>query len=575
MVDTTRRLNLLPRPRRADFDPRGKSAAGAPQTHRDPTLPAQGYRIRLTEDAITIDAGDAAGEFYAEATLTQLRRLQDPMPTGVIEDWPDLATRGVMLDVSRDKVPTMGTLEALIDRLAGWKINQLQLYIEHTFAYTDHAEVWADASPFTADEIRALDRFCADRHNELVPNQNSLGHMERFLRHDRYRHLAIQPEGRTSQSGRWRPPTTLDPSNPGSLALVADLLGELLPCFTSNRIHLGLDEPWELPPERFDDYLAYVRQLRALPETANREILIWGDIIGDHQGAASQLPDGITVCEWGYEQWWPFESRARILAAARRPFWLCPGTSSWLSVLGRVTNAIGNCRAAAANAINHGAGGYLITDWGDKGHVQHLPVSEPGLAAGAALSWCFNANRDIDPTQVSDALDVHSFDDPSHTLGPALVAMGDAHLEVATQLPNMSILCLPLYYPGVKLGDGFTGGLTAADLATAEGKIADAAASLTRARSRRPDGDLIVEELRTSADLVMLLCRDGQARLEGDGTLSSAPPGRRKELAAELEPMLERHRAMWLARNRPGGLTDSLGWLERLLAHYRDEAPTT
>ena len=37
-----------------------------------------------------------------------------------------------MLDISRDKVPTMATLFHLIDRLAGWKINQLQLYIEHT-----------------------------------------------------------------------------------------------------------------------------------------------------------------------------------------------------------------------------------------------------------------------------------------------------------------------------------------------------------------------------------------------------------------------------------------------------------
>lgn len=40
-----------------------------------------------------------------------------------------------MLDVSRDKVPTMETMIKLIKMLASWKINQIQLYMEHTFAY--------------------------------------------------------------------------------------------------------------------------------------------------------------------------------------------------------------------------------------------------------------------------------------------------------------------------------------------------------------------------------------------------------------------------------------------------------
>ena len=83
-----------------------------------------------------------------------------------------------MLDISRDKVPRMDTLYALVDMLAGWKINQVQLYTEHTFAYRQHPDVWAEASPMTGDEILALDAFCRERHIELVPNQNSFGHMD-------------------------------------------------------------------------------------------------------------------------------------------------------------------------------------------------------------------------------------------------------------------------------------------------------------------------------------------------------------------------------------------------------------
>ena len=103
---------------------------------------------------MTVEATDEAGAFYARATLRQLARLHDGrLPVGTVTDWPDLPQRGVMLDVSRDKVPTMTTLLALVDRLAEWKVNHLELYAEHTFAYRDHEIVWRDASPFTADEI--------------------------------------------------------------------------------------------------------------------------------------------------------------------------------------------------------------------------------------------------------------------------------------------------------------------------------------------------------------------------------------------------------------------------------------
>ena len=38
--------------------------------------------------------------------------------------------------------------------LAEFKVNQFQLYIEHTFAYRDHRDVWKDASPMTGPDIR-------------------------------------------------------------------------------------------------------------------------------------------------------------------------------------------------------------------------------------------------------------------------------------------------------------------------------------------------------------------------------------------------------------------------------------
>jgi hypothetical protein len=63
-------------------------------------------------------------------------------------------------------------------------------------------------------------------------------------------------------------------------------------------------------------------------------------------------------------------------------------------------------------------------------------------------------------------------------------------------------------------------------------------------------------------------CQLGRARcaLSDHDALALAPSSLRSALAQELKPLLERHRALWLARNRPGGLDDSARRLERIFA---------
>ena len=563
-------MNLLPRPRFADLGDR--LVANTITGERiDATLPAEGYEIEIRDDGVTIVAGDEAGRFYAHATLSQLARLHHgQLPVGTIRDHPDLPVRGVMLDVSRDKVPTMATLRELIDRLSSWKVNHVQLYSEHTFAYRNHPEVHAAASPFTADEIRELDDYCRQRHVELTPNQNCLGHMNRWLLHDRYRSLAIAPDGFVDEWGITRKAMTLDPANPGSLELVRELLAELLPLFRSRRVHVGLDEAWELPRTRIGEFLEWVTTLRSLPEVDDHELLMWGDMIAGDAALLRRLPAGVTVCEWGYDDWHPFDERTALLADCGVPFWVAPGTSSWLTVLGRVTNAKGNCRIAAEAALAHGGSGYLNTDWGDQGHLQQLPISDPGFAYGAAVSWCLETNADLD---LAAALSVHCYDDPTGELAAAVLALGDAHRVVTPQFPNMSTIVLHLYFPQLTLGRGLTRGLTVDELDRLEEVLASARASAGRAASARPDGPRLVDELQWSADLVSLLTDDARARLHGDGTIGSVAAEQRERFAARLADLTDQYRELWLARNRPGGLDDSVSWLDNLHRSYTTGAP--
>lgn len=253
--------------------------------------PPQGYALDIAPTGISAQAGDAAGLFYAAMTLRQLCRVSSgSLPGCHIEDAPDFAVRGVMLDISRDKVPTLATLCALVDRFAEWKLNHLELYTEHTFAYRNHPEVWQNASPMTADEIRSLDAYCRTRCIDLVPNQNSLGHFERWLKLPRYNDLAECPNGgaRTPWNTILEHAFGLNPSDPRCLALLRELYAELLPNFSSRQFNVGCDETIDLGQGRSRElvasrgggrgYLDFLLQIHRLVTGHGRTMTFWGDI---------------------------------------------------------------------------------------------------------------------------------------------------------------------------------------------------------------------------------------------------------------------------------------------------------
>jgi hypothetical protein len=236
-----------------------------------------------------------------------------------------------------------------------------------------------------------------------------------------------------------------------------------------------------------------------------------------------------------------------------------------------VTNARTTCRRAAEAALAHGGSGYLNTDWGDNGHLQQWIVSEPGLAYGAAVSWCLESNAELD---LGAALSAHVFDDNSGRLASAVLSSGDAHRLVTPQFPNMSALVMNLYYPQLPVGRSLTKGITSSELDAVDEVLDQSRRDASGSRSRRGDASLLVDETVFGADLVGLLVRDARARLSGDGTIGSVPTTVRTALAAELDDLIDRYRALWLARNRRGGLDDSLAWLENLRGAYESGRPS-
>jgi hexosaminidase len=554
---------------------------------------SQAYALSIRDGVLAIFHGGAPGLQHALATLAQLVNLAEGAPGAVVlshltvEDWPDFAERGVMLDISRDKVPKLGTLLSLVDRLASWKINQLQLYMEHTFAYPGHDVVWKNASPLTAVEVRELDAHCAARHVQLVPNQNSFGHMHRWLVHEPYRALAECPDGFEHPWNWTSEPYGLCATDPASLRFLEGLYDELLPHFTSHQFNVGLDETIDLGHGRSKAaceargtervYLEFLREVHARVRARGKIMQFWGDIIVKRPDLLAELPHDAIALEWGYEADHPFAEHLALFKKAGLTFHVCPGTSSWNSIAGRTDNALLNIARAAREGKAASASGLLVTDWGDHGHLQPLSVSYLGLFAAAGFSWNVSDAAEPLALDLPRRLDRHVFGDSAGVLGRVAYDLGNAYREAGSLRPNASAL----FWSLIKPERLFTPpGVTRESLERTLIHLERAGDALPEARpgtlgtavADGGEGARTVTELGWARDLLSFACRLGIARCSSDRessdpvSLAQLPLAARTELRRELRGLIERQRNLWLERNRPGGLDDSTRRLSTLLA---------
>ena len=120
---------------------------------------SEDYLISADENGFTVTSSGEKGLFYAVQTIRQIIKSGEGVyPELTIEDTPDFPARGLYHDITRGAVPTFDFLCALAEKMAYYKLNQLQLYIEHTFAFARHCEIWAGSDPITAEEIIRLDK---------------------------------------------------------------------------------------------------------------------------------------------------------------------------------------------------------------------------------------------------------------------------------------------------------------------------------------------------------------------------------------------------------------------------------
>ena len=371
------------------------------QTVRVPLLEKEEYRLSIGEKGALLEASCDEGLFRAVTSLRQMMlRTQGKLPYLVIEDKPALPRRGYMLDISRGKKPRVDTLKTMIDFLAALKYNEFQLYMEgDCFKYAAFPEENADYDCLTAEDIRELDRYCRERFIDLVPNQNSFGHMYTWLKKPAYHHLGLFEGDET--------PSTLNPLLPESFEFVKKLYASLLPCFSSDYVNIGLDEAYGLGKFQIEEYcrekgkdVVFMEWLNKLNDhiqkTYGKKVMFWADMIYNYPQSYHMVPKDAVALEWGYELIQSQRMTAHCIAYrdAGVRYYVCPSVNTHGALSGRMDVTTFNIRTCAELAVEYGAEGLLLTDWGDGGHAQPWVWSMNPIALAGQYGWNTGAPQD-------------------------------------------------------------------------------------------------------------------------------------------------------------------------------------
>ena len=357
------------------------------------------YTLTIDIDGIAITGCDFEGVRNGVQTLRQLIRQNGTvLPVLQIEDAPAYRIRGYYLDATRGRVPTLAWLKQWADKLCLYKYNQLQLYIEHTFAFDGMSETWRGSSPLTPADILEFDQYCANLGIELVPSVSTFGHQYVAMRTQELRELGEFPEDADrpfSFIERMRH-HTLNVADDRAFAFSTQLVDSYLQLFRTKRFNICADETFDLGKGQSKQeaqrvgvatlYATYVGKLCEHLSQQGREPMFWGDIAIEMPEILETLPNNVTLLNWQYDPE-ATDEKIQLVAKAGAKQIVCPAVWGWNALLPRVDDAWNNIARIARYGRDCGAEGMLVTDWGDFGHVNDPRMAVPGMIFGAQYAW--------------------------------------------------------------------------------------------------------------------------------------------------------------------------------------------
>lgn len=239
---------------------------------------AEGYLLEVTKTGVSVCARSSAGLFYGCQTLAQLMEdshdRKQAIPFMKITDYPALAYRAVHWDIKLHQSP-MEYYYACIDKLARYKVNGIIWELEDKLRYVRRPEIGAP-NAISKQEMQAISRYAKERHIEISPLVQGLGHASFILKH----HWELREDPQSD----WG----FCPSDPRTYELQFDLYRDALEALPHGKyLHIGGDETGTLGIDErcratgktpFELQMSWLKKVCAFAVENGRVPIFWDDM---------------------------------------------------------------------------------------------------------------------------------------------------------------------------------------------------------------------------------------------------------------------------------------------------------
>ncbi len=346
----------------------------------------EAYDLSVTPQGVKIHARSSAGIYYGAQTLRQLLEGEGPqavLPVAQIHDWPSMAFRGTMVDISHGPLPRESEIERQLDFLSRWKENQYYLYTEDSIELTGYPILNPDAR-LSQDEVRRIVAYGRKRHIDVIPALDLYGHQHDLFRIEKYSELSDEPHG-----------TEFDALNPKVLSLLADWASQFSDLFPSPFVSIGFDEIFQIKAAAqsgtvVDPTAIFVKQLTAVTslfQKHGKHVMAYGDMLVKYPQIIEELPPGLIAVAWHSTSEDPTYKRyLGPLISHHIPHFVQPGVKSYDQITPDDATAYENIDTFLTAGRHSGAIGLINSVWSDDAQLL-LRMSYPSMAYGAAAPW--------------------------------------------------------------------------------------------------------------------------------------------------------------------------------------------
>lgn len=293
----------------------------------------------------------------------------------------DFKKIGIMVDCSRNAVPTVETLKRWIDLMKRMGYNVLMLYTEDTYEVEGRPYFGYMRGRYSLKELKEIDDYCYERGIECMPCIQTLAHLNTFLgwkeaqEYTDFNDILLVGDDRTYK-------------------LIDDMFASLSKTFRSKNIHIGMDEAHMLGRGKYLDQNGYVpmekimqehlRKVQSIADKYGYKSLIWSDMLfricnnGEYytenpeiidQRAQKALPENVIPIYWDYYSL-DKEHYDNMLKAHKRlgtPVWFAGGLWKWSGFAPLNGFSIKANTAALKSCREHNVENVFFTMWGDNG----------------------------------------------------------------------------------------------------------------------------------------------------------------------------------------------------------------